>query len=155
MKRMSDEERIRLIHQVFEGYEYMGEDERSEFVHQLSAELELELEEPDLLAAITGGAAVLLPLLLAKQAGFATFLWTTKVMYVAGGVVGLKWPFVAYMLKNQAQGWLLGPVGMLVTGAMSVGWFGVKAWRRKERFKKLVQLVAYCSAWRGRQSPPI
>ncbi len=149
VKRMSDEDRIRLIDQVLEGFGEMSDEEQGEFVRQLA--VELGLDEAELLKALSGGAAALLPLLLAKNAGFAAFLWTTKIMYVAAGAVGLKLPFAAYMLKNQALGWLLGPVGMLVTTAMSLGWFGVRAWRRKERFRKLVQLVAYCSTWRERR----
>jgi hypothetical protein len=90
----------------------------------------------------------LIPLLLAKQTGFAIFLWTTNIMAATASSVGLTIPFAVYMLKNRALGWLLGPVGMLVTTAMSAGWFVARAWRRKERFRKLVQVVAYCSAWR-------
>lgn len=149
VKRMSDEDRIRLIEQVLEGFDEMSDEDRQEFVRELAAEL--GVGEDELWAALAGGAATLLPLLLTKHAGFAAFIWTTRIMYVAAGTVGLKLPFAAYMLKNQALGWLLGPVGMLVTTAMSVGWFGVRAWRRKERFRKLVQLTAYCSAWRGRR----
>jgi hypothetical protein len=49
-------------------------------------------------------------------------------------------------------GWLLGPVGTLVTTALSAGWFAVKTWRRKERFRKLIQVIAYTSAWRSDQA---
>lgn len=150
VRRMSDEERIRLIGQVLEGYDSMTPEEQRVFLAQLAAEF--ELDPPELEKAIAGGAATLLPLLIAKHAGFASFLWTTKVMYIAAGSVGLKLPFTAYMLKNTALGWLLGPVGLMVTTAMSLGWFGARAWRRKERFRKLVQLVVYMSIWREGQA---
>lgn len=148
VKRMSDEDRLRLIEQVLEGYEQMPPEEQVAFRRRLASEL--EVEEREIEDAIIGGAATLIPLLLAKQTGFAIFLWTTRIMAAATGGLGLTIPFGVYMLKNQALGWLLGPVGMLVTTAMSAGWFAVKAWRRKERFRKLVQVVAYCSAWRDK-----
>jgi hypothetical protein len=40
---------------------------------------------------------------------------------------------------------------MIVTTGLSLGWFAAKTWRRKERFRKLVQVTAYCSAWRADQ----
>jgi hypothetical protein len=146
VRRMSDEERLRLIEQVLEGYEEMSEEEKAAFRRRLATEL--DLSEPEIAATIAGGAATLIPLLLAKQTGFAIFLWTTNIMAATASSVGLTIPFAVYMLKNRALGWLLGPVGMLVTTAMSAGWFVARAWRRKERFRKLVQVVAYCSAWR-------
>lgn len=146
VKRMSDEDRLRLIEQVLEGYDQMSDEEKAAFRRRLASEL--DVTEGELAGAIAGGAATLIPLLVAKQTGFAIFLWTTNVMAATASSVGLTIPFAVYMLKNRALGWLLGPVGMLVTTAMSAGWFVVKAWRRKERFRKLVQVVAYCSAWR-------
>jgi uncharacterized protein YaaW (UPF0174 family) len=146
VRRMSDEERLRLIEQVLEGYEEMSEEEKAAFCRRLAREL--DISELEIAAAIVGGAATLIPLLLAKQSGFAIFLWTTNIMAATASSVGLTIPFPVYMLKNRALGWLLGPVGMLVTTAMSAGWFIARAWRRKERFRKLVQVVAYCSAWR-------
>lgn len=152
VKRMSDEDRIRLIEQILEGYESMSEPERAQFRRRLAAEL--EVEEDEIAVGIAGGAGTLLPLMLAKQSGFAVFLWTTNIMAATASSVGLTIPFAAYMLKNRALGWLLGPVGMLVTTAMSAGWFAVKAWRRKERFRKLIQVVAYCSSWRDERTLP-
>jgi hypothetical protein len=146
VKRMSDEDRLRLIEQVLEGYDEMPPKEQKAFRRRLASEL--GVEESEIESAIMGGAATLIPLLLAKQTGFAIFIWTTQVMAAAAGGLGLTVPFGVYMLKNRALGWLLGPVGMLVTTAMSAGWFAAKAWRRKERFRKLVQVIAYCSAWR-------
>ena len=146
VKRMSDEERVRLIEQVLEGYEEMSEKEKAAFRRRLATELDISESEID--AGHLAGAATLLPLLLARQTGFAIFLWTTKIMYATASSVDVTIPFKVYMLKNRALGWLLGPVGMLVTTAMSAGWFAAREWRRKERFRKLVQVVAYCSAWR-------
>jgi hypothetical protein len=147
VRRMSDEERIRLIDQALAGYDAMTDAERREFVKRLAHEL--GLDEDEVASAIAGGAATLLPLLLAKQGGFKIFLWTTQVMAAAASSVGLTIPFAVYIFKNRALGWLLGPVGMLVTTALSGGWFAVKTWRRKERFRKLVQVIAYTSAWRS------
>jgi hypothetical protein len=147
VKRMSDEERIRLIDQVLEGYDEMNEDEQQHFRHRLAAELGVD-DDQLLIDAIAGGAATLIPLLLAKQSGFAIFLWTTRVMAAGASSVGVVIPFGVYMFKNRALGWLLGPMGMLVTTALSAGWFFVASWRRKERFRKLVQLIAYTAAWR-------
>lgn len=149
VKRMSDEERLGLIDQVLEGYAEMSPDEQAGFRRRLANEL--GLSETDVAKAIAGGAATLIPLLLAKQTGFAIFLWTTNVMAAAASSVGLTLPFAVYMFKNRALGWLLGPVGMIVTTGLSLGWFAAKSWRRKERFRKLVQVTAYCSAWRGAQ----
>lgn len=150
VKRMSDEDRLRLIEQVLEGYDEMSPEEQAHFRKRLASEL--GMDEDDIADAIVGGAATLIPLLLAKQTGFAIFLWTTQVMAAAASSVGLTIPFAVYMFKNKALGWLLGPVGMVVTTALSAGWFAVKTWRRKERFRKLVQVVAYCSAWREEQA---
>lgn len=147
VKRMSDEDRLRLIDQVLEGYAEMSADEQAAFRVRLANEL--GISEADIAVAIAGGAAMLIPLLLAKQTGFAIFLWTTNIMAAAASSVGLTLPFAAYMFKNRALGWLLGPVGMIVTTGLSLGWFAVKTWRRKERFRKLVQVTAYCSAWRA------
>jgi hypothetical protein len=73
-------------------------------------------------------------------------------MYVVASKAGLTLPFAVYMIKNRALGWLLGPVGLLVTTGLSAGWFAVKSWRRRERFKKLMQLAAYTTAWRHEQA---
>jgi hypothetical protein len=147
VRRMSDEERLRLIEQVLDGYEKMPDEEKAAFRRRLATELDIGQSQIDR-ALTVGGAAALIPLLLAKETGFAIYLGTTKIMYATASSVGLTIPFSVYMLKNRALGWLLGPVGMLVTTALSAGWFSARAWRRKERFRKLVQVVAYCSAWR-------
>jgi uncharacterized tellurite resistance protein B-like protein len=149
VKRMSDEDRLRLIEQVLEGYAEMDPREQAAFRKRLANEL--GVSESDITKAIAGGAGTLIPLLLAKQTGFAIFLWTTNVMAAAASSVGITIPFAVYMFKNRALGWLLGPVGMVVTTALSLGWFAAKTWRRKERFRKLIQVVAYCSAWRAEQ----
>lgn len=150
VKRMPDDERLTLIEQILDGYEHMDDEARAEFRRQMAKEF--DMNESDVAAALVGGAATLIPLLAAKQAGFAMFLWTTKIMFAASSAAGVTVPFTAYALKNQALGWLLGPVGLLVTTALSVGWFGAQTWRRKERFRKLVQVIALCSSWRERTS---
>jgi hypothetical protein len=117
VKRMSDEDRLRLIEQVLEGYDEMSPEEQEQFRKRLASEL--GMDEDEIACAIVGGAATLIPLLLAKQTGFAIFLWTTQVMAAAASSVGLTIPFAVYMFKNKALGWLLGPVGMVVTTALS------------------------------------
>jgi hypothetical protein len=106
-----------------EGYDAMDVRERQEFVRRLATEL--GLEEDEVTAAVAGGAAALLPLLLAKESGFVVFPWTTRVRAATASSVGLTIPFADYMFKNRALGWLLSPVGMLVTTALSAGWFAV------------------------------
>ena len=146
VKRMSDEERIRLIDQVLDGYDQMSDEDKREFLRSLAARL--GLDESELEAAIAGGAAALIPLLMADAAGFGIFIWTTQIMHAAAGLAGVKLSFAVYMMKNRALGWLLGPMGMLVTTALSAGWFAFKTWKRKERFRKLLQLISYTSSWR-------
>lgn len=152
VRRMPDEDRLRLVDRVLGDFGQLGIDEQDAFVKQLAAELDVDTET--MLAAIAGGAATLFPLLLAKQSGFNVFLMTTRVMYVVSSKAGATLPFAAYMLKNRALGWLLGPVGLVVTTGLSAGWFAVKTWRRRERFRKLTQLVAYTTAWRREQTHP-
>src|SRR6478672_1612099 len=111
VRRMSDEERLRLIEQVLEGYEQMPEEEREAFRRRLATELDISESQIDkAIAGRAASAATLIPLLLARQTGFAIYLWTTKIMYAAASSVGLTIPFGAYMFKNRALGWLLGPV---------------------------------------------
>lgn len=149
IRRMPDEDRIRLVDRVLGDFDQLGPDEQEAFVKQLGAELDVDLAA--MRGAIAGGAATLLPLLIAKQSGFSVFLLTTRVMFVVSSKAGATLPFAVYMLKNRALGWLLGPVGMLVTTGLSVGWFAAKTWRRRERFRKMMQLVAYTTAWRREQ----
>jgi hypothetical protein len=149
LRRMPDEERIRLIDRVLQDFDQLSAEERDAFIQQLATELKID---PDVLdGAVAGGAATLLPLLLAKQAGFSVFISSTKLMYVVASKAGVTLPFAVYMIKNRALGWLLGPVGLIVTTGLSAGWFAVKSWRRRERFKKLMQIVAYTTAWRHEQ----
>jgi hypothetical protein len=150
LRRMPDEERIRLIDRVLQDFDQLSAEERDAFIQQLATELKID---PDVLdaAVVAGGAATLLPLLLAKQAGFSVFISSTKLMYVVASKAGVTLPFAVYMIKNRALGWLLGPVALIVTTGLSAGWFAVKSWRRRERFKKLMQIVAYTTAWRHEQ----
>ena len=93
---------------------------------------------------IAGGAAALIQLLLTEMRGFAIFWWTTKIMAATASSVGLTIPFGVYIFKNRALGWLLGPVGILVTTAMSAGWVAL-AWRR--RFRKAQSRQALDHEW--------
>jgi hypothetical protein len=71
VKRMSDEDRLRLIDQILEGYAEMSPEEETAFRRRLAKEL--EINEAAIARSIAGGAATLVPLLLAKQTGFAIF----------------------------------------------------------------------------------
>jgi len=149
LRRMSDEDRVSLMDQVLKGFDDMDPSQQEDFIRDLAAELDVDGHE--LRDAIAGGTATLLPLLLAKQTGFSIFLWTTSVMKVAASSVGLTLPIGAYIGKNWALGRLLGPWGLIASTALSIGWFGGRAWRRRERFRRLAQLVLYMSAWRERR----
>ena len=63
--------------------------------------------------------------------GFAIFLWTHERDGCRSVEREIDAPFAVYMFKNRALGWLLGPVGMIVTAGLSLGWFAAKAWRRE------------------------
>jgi hypothetical protein len=155
LKRMSDEQRVRLMEQILMGIDDMEPEEREAFIRKLAEEL--EVEEEAILHALEGGAAALLPLLIARASGFTVYLLSTKLLYLAftrgGGVV---LPFVVYQMKNRALSWFLGPWGMILTTGLSAAWFGVRKWRRQERVRKLAQLVTYSSFWRRRsESNPL
>jgi hypothetical protein len=152
MKRLSEEQRIQFIDRVLRDWEKLPREQQDAFLKELGAQLDLdESELTALRQGLAGGAAVLLPTLMARQAGFSVYLLSTKLLFVSASKAGLTLPFTVYMLKNRALGWLLGPIGMLVTTGLSAGWFAVKSWRRRERFRKLVQLVVYTTAWRREQ----
>lgn len=152
LQRMPDEDRIRLMEQILVGIESMEPAEREAFVRQLAEEL--GLSEEFIWDALKGGAAGLLPLLLAKASGFTIYLLSTKLLYLAfTRASGLVLPFVVYQMKNKSLSWLLGPWGMAITTGLSMAWFGTKAWRRQKRTKKLAQLVTYSSFWRRRNDP--
>jgi hypothetical protein len=146
VRTLCDEDRIRLIDQFLQGYEAMDPDERKLFIKRLGAELGIETAKLE--AAIAGGAAALIPLLIADQSGFAVFLLTTEIMYTAFSTFGITVPFAVYVLKNEALGFLLGPVGMLLTAALSAGWFFRGKAKKERRFRKLMQLIARASLWR-------
>lgn len=152
VRRMTDEDRIRLIDQLLEGYDQMDPNEQEQFIKRLA--VELGIDEDKLRAAIAGGAAALLPLLIADQAGFAVFLLTTEIMYTAFSVFGITVPFGVYVLKNEALGFLLGPVGIILTAGMSAGWFFHSKVRKERRFRKLMQLIARVSLWRDTRGLP-
>lgn len=146
LRQMTDEDRLRFVDRVLGDIDSLDPEQRRQVISDLATELDLDVDVLE--SAIAGGAAALLPLVIARGAGFSIFLLSTNVMYVLASRVGITLPFAVYMFKNQALGWLLGPVGMLVTTGLTAGWFGLKTWRRRERFRKLVQLVAFVSAWR-------
>jgi hypothetical protein len=146
LRRMTDEDRLRFVDRVLGDMDSLSPEQREQLISDLASELDLDADVLE--SAIAGGAGALLPLMIAKGAGFSIFLLSTNVMYVLTSRVGITLPFAVYVFKNRALGWLLGPVGMLVTTGLSAGWFGVKTWRRRERFRKLVQLVAFVCAWR-------
>jgi hypothetical protein len=146
VQRLPNDDRLKLIEQVLSGYHEMPPAAQAEFRKKLAEQI--GMDEADLTTALAGGAAALIPLLLAQEAGFGLFLATTNVMFSASQMVGVTLPFGAYVLKNQALGWLLGPVGMIVTGAATAGIVGRSLWRQKQQMKRLVPLIAYCAAWR-------
>lgn len=149
LKRWTEEDRVRLIEGVAAGYERMDDAAKQALVTELSADLGASVTEAEVEEALRGGAAALVPLLLARQQGFALYIGSTRLMYsVLTSGLGLKTPFAAYMLKNQALGWLLGPVGMLVTTGATAGWWAYKARRETQRMRKLIQVIAYTAAWR-------
>jgi hypothetical protein len=41
---------------------------------------------------------------------------------------------------------------MLVTGVIGAGVAGSTVWRQKQQFRKLVPVIAFCSAWRDAAS---
>jgi hypothetical protein len=152
IKRMTDEDRIRLIDQFLEGYENLDSEEQKLFIKRLA--VELGVSEDKLRAAIAGGAAALLPLVIADSSGFAVFLFTTDLMYTAFSTFGITVPFAAYVLKNEALGFLLGPVGMILTAGLSAGWFFHSKARKERRFRKLMQLIARAATWRDSRGLP-
>ena len=95
--------------------------------------------EPEIDAAIVGGAAALSRCCSPSRPASRSSCGRRKSWPRPRRGIGLKIPFAVYMLKNRALGWLLGPVGILVTTAMSAGWFVARAWRHR-RFRKLVRL---------------
>ena len=152
MKRLSEEQRIQFIDRVLRDWETLPPEQQDAFLRELATQLDLDESELEAMRkGLAGGAAVLLPTLMARQAGFSVYLLSTKLLFVSASKAGLTLPFAVYMLKNRALGWLLGPIGMLVTTGLSAGWFAVKSWRRRERFRKLTQLVVYTTAWRREQ----
>lgn len=147
LKRWTEEERLRLIEGVADGYDNMDVEAQAALATSLAAEL--DSTETEIREALKGGASALLPLLMAREQGFALYLGSTQLIHsVLTTGLGLKAPFAVYMLKNRALGWLLGPVGLLVTTGASAGWWAYKARRHSQRMRKLIQVIAYTSAWR-------
>lgn len=152
LKRISDEDRVRMIEALLRTFKEMPTEEQDKIVEELTREL--GVDEEVIRQAIAGGAAALIPLLLAKGSGFTVYLLSTKLMVSFFSLWGVVVPFGVYQGKNMALRALLGPYGMIAATALSAGWFAAGAWRRMTRFKKLVQIATYTSAWRnGRPAP--
>jgi hypothetical protein len=98
LRRMRDDERIGLVDELVEAYERMAPDEQEDFVRRMAAHM--GVEEDAARAALAGGTAALVPLMIADQSGFAVFLLTTKLMYSTFSFVGVTLPIGAYIAKN-------------------------------------------------------
>lgn len=149
-KRMSDEERMQMIDALLRSFNDLSPERQDELVTELAREL--GLDEGIIRDAIAGGAAVLLPLLLARGSGFTIYLLSTKLMYSFFSLWGVSLSFATYQAKNVALKSLMGPVGLIVTTALSAGWFAVGAWRRMTRFRKVVQVAMFTTGWRRRRA---
>lgn len=149
LKRMSDEDRVRTIESLLRAFHELPRDQQEKLVAELAEEL--GLEEEVVRKAIAGGAAALLPLLIARGSGFTVYLLSTRLMASFFSLWGIVVPFAVYQGKNVALRALLGPIGLIATTALSAGWFAAGAWRRMTRFKKLVQIAVFTTAWRRAQ----
>ncbi len=145
VRRLSDEDRIRLIEQVLSGLDCVPDRRRKRFAGRLANGL--SVTQSAIEDALLAGTPGLLQLATKTGHDSPTFFLSVQVMD------GVIFDWASPRSGEEMSVWLktadclLGPFSVLLAIAARAGWFPKEA-RRQARFRKLLQLAARCSVWR-------
>ena len=140
----------RIIQRIFEkAWEKMTPAQRKKMEHDLQQEAQKFGKNHGF--AGLGGPALFAALIAGRFAGFSAYLLVTSALKAVTSAVGITLPFAAYMGASRAVGLFLGPVGLGVTGVLTI--IGLSGGNYKRVIPFVVSIALLRAKPKGIQRP--
>ena len=133
-----------IIQRIFEkAWEKMTPAQRKKMEHDLQQEAQKFGKNHGF--AGLGGPALFAALIAGRFAGFSAYMLVSSALKAVTSAVGITLPFAAYMGASRAVGLFLGPVGLGVTGVLTI--IGLSG----GNYKRVIPFVVSIALLRAKQ----